>query len=238
MEQIKRLLRNLVTQRAIGGFNHYKTLSPFDGDTCTVISNVHETPRYLTDVLRTLEGEGYLSPRVCINIRAKAGTARWDITYRIRDSNGNLLPSLKIWKGNNLVDLTNIPYETLEEAGYTEADEDQLVGETGGYELAASSRNWNDISKIASVFLEKAYRDGHSPWPDAYTTPCIIIYSPSQKRVRRMKSYRSGILFRFVEGDSEISFAHPSLDISLVGSLGARFAVQHCLANSDLFKDE
>jgi len=237
MNKLRKKLRGYVERGIISGFNYYSIRSLFDSIPTLVISNAHETNRYLDHVISDLEGEGFINERVKIRTRPKVGTARWAITHRIRDSDGNIFPDLKIWESGVLLKLETIPYYTLAEAGFSSEREKRLVGETGGYQIEITTVDWNHISQIANIFMERAYLERNKAWPDAYQVPCIIIYDSYGREVSPIPRYESAFFHRFFCKEQEASFVHRNIDDKNLSKLiEAEFKVQQCLANRELLR--
>jgi len=198
------------------------------------LSNNHETDNYLASVIKCLESEGYPNDSTSLYVRKKISTTVWDPTYRIRDNNGNLFPDLKVWKAGSPLNLNLFPYTTLAEAGLTV--QDQLVGDTKGYQIEIGSERWDEIKRIAAIFDRKSYLLAPGAWPDAYQEPCIIIYA-CNKEVVPIAPFKFAAFFRYRNNSEELSFVCSLTERQEIEKLrGVTFKL--CVVNKGLLKQE
>ena len=157
MKKGQKLLEMLVRKELISGFNRY--ISPFDlsGNSLLVLSNLHETKAYREAVQKDLKGRVHLDKETACTITKRKGFTRWDLGYRIRDDEGNLLPGLKIKEKNTYLNLEEVQTKTLEEAGFSEEYIRTLIGITDAYEIRVQCSHYNlvqDFQMHGQIFME------------------------------------------------------------------------------------
>lgn len=266
---IEKTLENLVTinnslnKRIITGFNYHPICLQVDDLTILTFSNIHSYPNYLMKVIEDLRMMGYPNDEVSITTRDKKGYFKWMPDFFIRSEDGNLEEYLRIKniKTEVYLDLEKIPYQTLEEASYSEEDADNLIAENEGFEINISLLNEEDLHKLAVEFLRKSSKKLYdecgevvfetkeeygkrNPWPGAWDVPVLIIGGHLSQIQHSIPGFQNAFLFRFQDVDigeynfvinKQIKFLKMSEQYKHLQDLG--FKQEPCLANIRFIKD-
>lgn len=216
---------NSSNEKIISGYNYYPKVVRFDNIEILTFSHSHETSDYLLAMFGDLRKLGYPSDNVLMQLRNKYGSYRWENRFRFRDDKGDVYPNLKIrdTKTNQYVDLQEIPFQTLEEAGYDEKTVQNYVGEDKGWEINIGCDYEEDILKLAKLFTQKSSdfpfdQEGfpkvetveerllRSPWPGPHETPILIIGGNIKRLSARIPLFIPAKKIECEFNDKELSF--------------------------------
>ncbi len=236
MRKIQRTLDKLLEEGHISGYNYFpQRLKP--GLYSLILSNVHETQRYFEEAMHDLYSWGYPNSNTTINLRKKFSSVKWDIHYRIRDDDLKLFPSLKIRSKQEYIKLNLILCRTLEEAGFK--DEEYLIGENEGYEIALISDSVKELRINAKRFIEKSNPKEENSWHDAYKTPFILILGELSLLEEPIEGFSLARICQNYSKGREYSFIYEEIDPIIANSLIAlRSKFFPCLVNNLLLKQD
>ena len=200
IEKIEQTLENLVTpknslgRQIITGYNFFSKCLYIEDYAILTLSHIHTNLQYFLRVQEALQEMSYPNKDVGLSRRDKRGVYKWKPKFRIRDDEGELYKDLKIKniETGDYHNLERIPYGTLREAGFSDAEIDKLVGQDKGYEINIFLSNEEDLLKLAQEFIRRSSEylvdeEGNivfetseelrqrDPWPGSYETPVIVI---------------------------------------------------------------
>lgn len=243
----------------ITGYNWYSTLT--DSDRVITFSHIHETDAYKRDMLTNLNTLGYDPQNILKQIRNKAGAFLWDLDFEIRETQGNILPGLKI-KDIRMGQYINLEYFTRPLGNYPQFAEAEgyLIGEDGGWELDLAFNNKQELMKLVALFLQKSgtrlfdengneiietkeQRMKRNPWTDAYQTSVLLLGEIALRYVNELPHFIPATKFSLIMGSNEISFViHKNLEMlkrlpqyNKLLELG--FKEEGCLGNKPFITD-
>ena len=159
IEKIEQTLENLVTpknslgRQIITGYNFFSKCLYIEDYAILTLSHIHTNLQYFLRVQEALQEMSYPNKDVGLSRRDKRGVYKWKPKFRIRDDEGELYKDLKIKniETGDYHNLERIPYGTLREAGFSDAEIDKLVGQDKGYEINIFLSNEEDEKKIKEL---------------------------------------------------------------------------------------
>lgn len=255
-------LDNLMTYEGrpvISGYNWFNRV-PESGRVIT-FSHIHETDAYRNAMLGDLESKGYDREHVLSCIRKKSGTFLWDIRYRFREDNWEILQGLQIKdvRTGEYIELEKFNEDSLRAYDQFKKSQGYLIAEDKGWELDLPFKNKAELMLLIDLFLRKsgkyiyddegreisetaAQRESRAPWDDAYETPVLVVGETAVKYKEELPQFDSATKLCLIENNNEISFViHNMLSrlkelphYEILRELG--FKEEACLGNKPFLK--
>lgn len=267
--QIETTLENLITsnnslgRQIITGFNFHPVCLQSYTSTIITFSNIQSSQDYLHKVIEDFKKGGFPEDEVSLSTRDKIGYYRWKPGFFIRDEKGLLEKNLNIRdiETGKYLNLGEISQSTLDEAGYTAEEIDNLIAENEGYEINIFISDTRHIPRLSREFLRKSSRrlydengdlvfeseeeiEERAPWPGAWDVPVLIIGGDLMLIKQAVPGFQEACLFRFQDASvGEYNFVINRQLATLQRSeehgqlLKKGFLPETCLANIRFVRD-